>query len=306
MIGACGAVATRWIAAPRVSGTAKRLLVQTAARVGLAAGVCLPVAMAGLLWRQFADFRDPFSPWAGELRLLVAGTSWGRAWIGATAAALAALTAFVLVAVREAGADEGRARGESSAADNGAAWRWAAAAALSGGLCVFTAFAGHAAGTGVRWLSLPADAIHVLAAGAWTGGLLVVVATERAARRGGGASALPAIVPAFSPLALGAAAVLACTGAVLAFLHLGSLPALVHTAWGRTFLVKLLLVTAVLALGAWNWKRLGPALNRPGGPDALRRAAVAELALAQAVVLATALLTGFSPPASGSGGATGH
>jgi putative copper export protein len=57
----------------------------------------------------------------------------------------------------------------------------------------------------------------------------------------------------------------------------------------------LLLVGAVLGLGALNWKRLTPKLGEAGGNDALRRAATTELLLAQVVLLVTAILVRMSP-----------
>lgn len=280
-----GAIAARRLVASRVRGPARSVVASVAARTGLVAGAVLPLAMATVLWRQFAEFRDPFFPWTEDLRLLIAGTAWGRLWVWAATCSLAIPLAFAVV-----WATERRPGGRV---------RWAVAALPTVALCAFPALSGHAAATTVPWLSLPAAALHVLAAGAWTGTLLVVVASEVAARRGGGESVLPALVPAFSPVALASAAVLVCTGAALAVLHLDSPADLVRTPWGRVFAAKIILVTGVLAVGAWNWRRIAPLLARSGGRRAMRRAATVELILAQAVVLATALLTRFPPPASG-------
>lgn len=294
LLAATGAVAARWLVVPHVRGSARGTLVAAAGRAGLAAGAVLPLAMAGVLWRQLADFRDPFSPWGEDLRLLVSGTVWGRHWTWAAAASLAALLAFAVVWGKE------RSPGGSRVQLRRDGWertRWAAAALLTAVLCLFPAFSGHASASAAPWLSVPADVLHVLAAGSWTGTLLVVVAAELSVRRSGRDSVLPALVPAFSPVALASAAVLVCTGGVLAVLHLGSPADVIRTPWGRIFAVKITLVAGVLAVGAWNWRRLSRLLARSSGKRAMRRAAAAELALAQAVVAATALLTRFSPPA---------
>lgn len=298
LLAATGSVAARWLVAPRVRGPARGTLLAAAGRVGLAAGAALPLAMAGVLWRQLADFRDPFSPWGEDLRLLVSGTAWGRHWTWAAAASLLALLAFAVAWAKERRLASSRVELRRDGWARG--WertRWAVAALLTAALCLFPAFSGHASASAVPWLSVPADVLHVLAAGSWTGTLLVVVAAELAARRGGRDSVLPALVPAFSPVALASAAVLVCTGGVLAVLHLGSPADVIRTPWGRIFAVKIMLAAGVLAVGAWNWRRLSPLLARSGGKRAMRRAAAAELALAQAVVAATAFLTRFSPPA---------
>ena len=294
LLAATGAVAARWLVAPRVRGPARATLLAAAGRVGLAAGAALPLAMAGVLWRQLADFRDPFSPWGADLRLLVSGTAWGRHWTWAAAASLLALLAFAVAWAKERRLASSRVELRR---DGWERTRWAAAALPTAALCLFPAFSGHASASAVPWLSVSADVLHVLAAGSWTGTLLVVVAAELAARRGGRDSVLPALVPAFSPVALASAAVLVCTGGVLAVLHLGSPADVIRTPWGRIFAVKITLAAGVLAVGAWNWRRLSPLLARSGGRRAMRRTAVAELALAQAVVAATAFLTRFSPPA---------
>ena len=104
------------------------------------------------------------------------------------------------------------------------------------------------------------------------------------------------MVTAFSPRALALAGIVVATGAVGMLLHVGSLTALVNTGYGRMLLVKLGLFGLVLAAGAWNWKRVRPALDRGAPPSRLRRSAALELLLAAAVLLATAVLVALPTP----------
>ena len=75
--------------------------------------------------------------------------------------------------------------------------------------------------------------------------------------------------------------------------HLHYPAALWTTPYGRTFLVKLVLVLGVVALGAWNWRRVRPALGDAAGAARVRRSATAELAAAALVLVTTAILVGM-------------
>jgi putative copper export protein len=142
-----------------------------------------------------------------------------------------------------------------------------------------------------------ADTLHVFAAGSWIGGLLLVLYLEVRSRSsaGEGGSLLPDLVPAFSPLAVASVVVMIVTGTLASWVHVGSFTTLFTTRYGRLLSLKLLLVAIVMVLGANNWKRLTPKLGDPGGPRAMRRAAVTEVILAQAVLLLTAILVRMSP-----------
>ena len=62
-----------------------------------------------------------------------------------------------------------------------------------------------------------------------------------------------------------------------------------HTTYGRVLLLKLLGVAVVLAVGAYNWKRLTPSLESEGTTE-LQRSVRMELFVAALVLLATAVL----------------
>lgn len=134
--------------------------------------------------------------------------------------------------------------------------------------------------------------VHVLGAGAWIGGgmMLAVAVLMRAA-----APAAANVVRAFSPWALGGAAALAVTGLVAAWANLADPLAPWGSRYGRLLLLKLAGVAVVVLLGALNWKRLGPASSTAPGNAALRRSLWLEVLVALAVLGVTAILVAVSP-----------
>ena len=284
LIAVWGAVSSRWLIAARAPEPVRDTLIANARLVGLVAGAVLVVAMALVFWRQLADFRDPFVPWRDEAALLLT-TEWGRAWVLGTVGAV--LTPLLFLAASPAG--RGAAAGRPS---------WVLVTVVAAALCAFPAFTGHAAGSeGLRGLLIPADTLHVLAAGSWIGGLLFVLAAEFAERRrtGGDGSLLADVVPLFSPVALVSAGVLAVTGTLAAFVHVESPGALIASTYGRLLLAKVALVLLVVVLGAINRRRLTPLLLGAGDPEPMRRNATRELVIAQLVILVTALLVRTAP-----------
>lgn len=272
---AVGPVVSRWIIVPRAwpEDTARRdEAVRRSASVGLAGAVLILAGLTLYFVRQLIEFRDPFVPWTEDASLLL-GTSWGASW-------KAALVAVAVVGPAFALARSGR-RGS---------WWLATAAAL--GLAAFPGLTGHASGVeDGRILALVADWSHVLAAGAWMGGLAVVLFLGR---RGD----LPRLVPAFSPVAMASVGLLVVSGTYAAWLHLPTPGALLTTGYGRLLLAKLALVAVVLGFGARNFRVLTPRLGTAEGEEAMHRSAALELAVAQLVLLATALLVRTSPMGS--------
>lgn len=239
----------------------------------------LPLAMVLFFVRQVAEFRDPFAPWLEDASLLLTATPWGRVWVLGLIGSVIMAVGFGLAAL-----------------ERPAGWVIATLAVL--GLSMFPAFTGHASGgDGPTALMVAADSLHVLAAGSWIGGLTLVLFSEFRFRSSAApeSSLLPALVPAFSPLAVACVAVLVATGALASWVHLDGVIELFTTAYGRLLSLKLLLVAVVMLLGANNWKRLTPMLGEAGGHEAMTRAAATEMILAQAVLLVTAILVRTSP-----------
>ena len=157
----------------------------------------------------------------------------------------------------------------------------------------------HAAG--VSSLAVLLDWVHLLAAGVWIGGLaslLLVLATAAPAVQ----SQLSRIlVPRFSRLAGISLGVLILTGIYSAWVHIPALQAFTITAYGRTLLVKILLVAPLIVLGVLNRFVLRPRLasGRVDGFVLRRflRSIGAEVVLGGAVFLVVAVLT-ITPPAT--------
>ena len=271
---------------PRVPEGLQDTLVDTARRLGIVASTVLVVAMGLVFWRQLADFRDPLVAWREDAALLL-GTQWGRAW---TLGAAGSILMPVLFLAASLAMWRGTARRAS----------WVLATGVALAMCAFPALTGHASGSEhLGALLIPADTLHVLAAGSWIGGLLFVLVAEWMERRRAGrdGSLLAVVVPVFSPVALVAAGVLVATGTVASFVHVESVGALFSTTYGRLLLAKVALVLTVMVLGAVNWRRLTPQLLEAGDADALRRNAARELVIAQLVIVVTALLVRTSPVA---------
>ena len=98
------------------------------------------------------------------------------------------------------------------------------------------------------------------------------------------------MVAAFSRVARIAVALLLVTGAVKVWIHVESLSDLWTTAWGRSLLVKDVVVSGVLALGFYNWRFVRPALERSPRIGLVRNPATIELLLGAAAVAVTAYL----------------
>ncbi len=108
--------------------------------------------------------------------------------------------------------------------------------------------------------------LHLIAAGSWVGSLgAVLVAVLLPAMRDPTVTRRQyavAVMDRFSPVAIMSAIVLLVTGVLSAAPHLTSWANVWHETYARVLALKLLGVGAVTACGAWNWRRLRPALRR--------------------------------------------
>jgi putative copper export protein len=220
---------------------------------------------------------------------MVAKTLWGWSWLLQVAAGLLAIAGFAM-------ARRGRASG------------WGIAALAGGALAMTPALSGHAASApAFRTQAVVADTLHVIGAAGWLGSLLFVlivgipVAMGFGARR---AAIVAHVVGAFSPTALGFAGLTTVTGAFAAWLHLGFSSALWTSDYGRILLIKLGILSLVLATGAYNWRRVKPALGNDVGTHRMQRTAALELGVGVLVVIITAILVATPPPMEMEGGAT--
>ncbi|MFN2601183.1 MAG: copper resistance D family protein [Gemmatimonadaceae bacterium] len=162
-----------------------------------------------------------------------------------------------------------------------------------------------------RWFSM-VNPLHEVAASLWIGTLAVmliagITVVFRPTVAGDERGWLVAeMVNRFSPLALSAATLLGITGVTTAWHHLQHFNALWTSAYGFALDVKLCVVAIVVALGAWNWRRMKPKLGDEIGARAIARSASTELSFAAIVLAITALLVSLpSPGPSGPPGAGG-
>ncbi len=168
--------------------------------------------------------------------------------------------------------------------------RWLALGSALGFIAA-VAWTGHAASTlgELGNLHLTADALHLIAAASWIGGLVSLALLLAAARRNQGfAWALQARDAAqrFSTLGIVGVGTLLVTGIVNAWILVGSVHALIVTGYGQLLLLKLVVFAIMLVFAAINRLWLTPQLassseNEPQ-LEALRqltRNSVIEIAL---------------------------
>ncbi|GAC1701578.1 MAG: copper resistance protein CopC [Candidatus Limnocylindrales bacterium] len=156
----------------------------------------------------------------------------------------------------------------------------------------------HAAALGLP-LGIVLDYVHVLAISAWTGGIvallwIVLLGAPELTPLG-----LSRTVRRFSLVALVSVGLLVVTGTLQAFSRLVLLQDLVETPYGIALLVKIVLLGATLAFGAFHLLRAGPRGDR----RALIRGTSIETGLLIVVIAAAGVLTAVAPPAQNSGAA---
>ena len=148
-----------------------------------------------------------------------------------------------------------------------------------------------------------ADALHLLGAGAWLGGIFVLLFLLVAARTSDQNQIVAAdALRRFSPIGYVAVATLIISGTINGLYLIGSLNALIETPYGRLLLVKLALVGLMLLLAASNRFVLVPRL----ADDATRGGALSrftrQVALEQIAglgVLAIVAILGMTEPPTG-------
>jgi len=160
---------------------------------------------------------------------------------------------------------------------------------MAGGATVTLALGAHDTGLSPRWLFVPLEVVHLLAVGAWIGGLAVLALTARRAR-------LEA-VRRFSVLALRAVIVIAVTGAWQGLAQVSSRAALTSTDYGRVLALKAAIFLVVLGLAAVARFRLLPhaGTHGVGAPGGLRRLLAVEASGGAVIVLVAALLANTVP-----------
>jgi putative copper resistance protein D len=186
--------------------------------------------------------------------------------------------------------------------------RWLA---LGSGLCLAAAIAwsGHAGSTPypLGFLHLTADALHLLAASAWTGGLASLVLLLAAAMNHQTETKTSLQLDAvrrFSSLGIVSVATLVISGIVNAWILVGSFRGLGVTSYGQVLMLKIAIFLIMISVAAVNRFFLTPRLALSEGDDAqrklvhsLRRNALVEIVLVLLVFAVVGLLGTLHPAA---------
>ncbi len=172
--------------------------------------------------------------------------------------------------------------------------------AAGAGLIALIALIGHAGATpGTAGdIHLVSDMVHLLAAGAWLGGLPALAMLLARARRTDDATWRSFAVGAtrrFSWLGVVCVAALLVTGIVNSWNLLGGVRELVTTDYGRLLLLKIGLFVAMVGVAAANRFHLTPQLPSAGALRALQRNSAAETGLGLCVLFFVGVLGTLSP-----------
>jgi copper transport protein len=235
---------------------------------------------------------------------LLTKTGYGGAWF------LQAGTAFALVIIIFL---LGRTQKRSPAKEPGALWWTALLVGVV--LLVAPSWTGHAAAANREFrLAVVSDWLHLVAGAFWAGGLFHLALTVGSVLRGFDKRERPGmlhrIVRLFTRVAIPAVILLVLAGLYNTWAHVESFGALWSTIYGRTLLLKLMLVTLMLALGALHNFHFGKKAARLSGSkegevgsgdhsklgQRFSRSVIVEAVLGVAVLLITAILV-FQTPA---------
>ncbi|CAN5455487.1 hypothetical protein BH10ACT6_BH10ACT6_13850 [soil metagenome] len=234
--------------------------------------------------------------WVDVTWATLIGTGWGQLWLARGIALLLAAGALIVAA----------------RSNRTGLWLRIAGVALLGAV-VLEAWSGHASTVpGRAAAAVVSSAFHLVAAGIWAGGLVVVaiclipMMRRQPSTRG---RVLATAWQSFSPMAAVATVVLLATGLYEAGVQIPDLTFVASTVYGGTVAVKVALLAAALVLAGINTllinpglaTRVGRQLGRPAGwaPLPLRhfpKVVAAELLILVVAVGAAGVLT--SVPAS--------
>ena len=241
----------------------------TSVFVGVASGGAWLVASAS----QMSGLPVPAVIPGGVAGIVLTQTRFGADWL--LRGALLVALAIALVAQR-------------SRRNDIAGW---AGLLFSAAFVASLAWAGHGAAADdlpLDFLHLPADLLHLLATGAWLGGLIPLSIFLFTAERDRNRDALVAATAAttrFSTLGLACVGTLVATGVINTWFLSGSIPALVGTLYGQLLLLKIALFAAMIVIAHFNRKRLTAV--RFISRNALREAAIGLFVLAVVGIIGT-------------------
>lgn len=278
VVGACTFRQLVWRKVP--DAPVRGSLGRRAASLGAAAALVLVATHLLRLYLQLKTFSDPGAPLSLEMAgPIISSTAWGSGWRWQIGAGILALAGLAVARTWTAG--------------------WLAAG-IGAAVSIFAAVrTGHAIEHPWGVAGTILQVVHLGAGAAWLGTLLFIMGAaypalrERPDER---EHLLSRLVNGYSPLALGAGLTTIALGLLLGWTYVGGIEPLFSSAYGRTLLVKVALLAGVAATGAWNWRRVRPALGAAPGASRLRRSATVELVFGTLLLAVTAVLVALPAP----------
>ncbi len=273
--------------------------------VGLAmvAIVILIVAQLMQIFTQASIIFDVswFGVRASQLIDIVVQTEWGRFWSWRlTIAILAALSLLIAYRTRQIAAMDATEEEIEDLPLTTESPFGIAAVALGGLYLLLIALTSHNAATpsDIRWIAIATDIIHIIIAVIWVGGIAyLTLAAISAIRSDADASrnALLKLATGFGPIAIFVSTVLVASGIVSSLMQV-TIPDALATPYGAVLGTKVLLLALLIGLAVCNNRRVARS-SLSDGQDTrkLTRSIGAELAVAFAVLLATAGLASLEP-----------
>ncbi len=218
----------------------------------------LLTAVGMLLLRRLAR-REPALAWVRprlNLALMVAflsgtGVVLGEAFSAAPSPSSAALGAYL--ATGPAGAARLARLAAEGVAVSLSTYQIGLATVPLAVAIIGLAAAGHAAAVPPAWSGIGVDALHLLAAGLWAGGILAL-ATVRPPAGWRGAEAWK-LLERFTPIALAAFILTIATGAARGLQELGHLDDLLTSSYGQVLTIKVIAVLGMVPLSVQAWRR---------------------------------------------------
>jgi putative copper export protein len=289
IVGLLGALALRFVVLARYAGpdaSALRAAVDTRLPRWIdALGLAAVLATLARLGAQHAAVFGTDAPLSGDsLATLLFRAGWGRTWWLSLSSALAVTWLAPRLRRRPV-----------------VTWTTLGVAVVV--LAASQPSSGHPAAAAQPLVAIAVQVLHVVGVGGWVGSLaLLTFVAIPAARRldedpaSAADARIAALVRAFSPTALVFAGLLGLTGLVTAWRNLGGIAPLWESQYGRTLLLKLLLLSIVAGTGAYNWRKVLPELGTPQASARLHRSSLTELGAAWLVLVVSAVLVATPMP----------
>ena len=278
-----------------------------AARVILPLGGVLIIAQLAQLLQQATLLNNAselgIATWLTQLPEVAIGSNWGVNWSMKTAVAIVGVLLLLLahrsrVAIADHGDEEDDAPSNLLATDS-----IFGALALAAGLAylILVSLASHNAATpsDIRWIAIFGDAIHIIAASVWVGGLIYLLVAASTLFNvddmGHTARFLGATALRFTPFAIVCAAALFASGILSTVMQVAVAEALM-TPYGLVLITKTVLVVPLVGIAGYNMvsvsRRIGPSGN---AYKTLRQTVTAEIAIAACALLAAGWLASLEP-----------